>query len=135
MSGQLHPVPHRQSVIDGFGLPSKSWSDWFQKLYSLIGPDGMNNSIASSGYQRLPSGLIIQWGTSASLGSATTTGITFSKVFPNGCFQVILSIKDNPAGSTAATGHFGSGNYSATGFDLYNRTSASYAFNWLAVGN
>ena len=131
---QIHPVPHRQQIVDDQGNASKQWSDWFQKVYSFVGPDGWTKSHSSSGYQKLPSGLIIQWGVTASLSSASTTTITFPKVFPNSCLQVILGIKDNASGSTAATGHFGTGNYTATGFDAYNRTSAANVFNWFSVG-
>jgi len=92
------------------------------------------NSTAASGYQKLPSGLYIQWGVTASLSTATTTSISFPVAFPTACRQVVLGIQGNSASSTTATGHYGSGNYSTTAFDLYNRTSLSFTFNYLAVG-
>lgn len=131
---QLQPVPHKSEMVDSVGLPSRSWADWFQKIYSYLGPEAWVKAQSASGYQKLPSGLYIQWGVTASLSSGTTTTISLPKTFPNSCLQVILGIKDIPSGSTAATGHYGTGNYTADGFDLYNRTSAGYVFNWLAVG-
>jgi len=131
---QLQPVPHKEQLIDSFGLASRSWSDWFQKLYSFLGPESWIQNNSANGFQRLPSGLYLQWGVTGSLSTATTTTISLPKTFPNSCLQVIIGIKDIPSGSTAATGHYGTGNYTAGGFDLYNRTSDSYVFNWLAVG-
>lgn len=90
---------------------------------------------AASGYQKLGSGIYIQWGITTSLSSGTTTSISFPIAFPTACRQVIPGISGNSASSTAATGHIGTGNYSTTAFDLYNRTSLSYTFNWIAVGN
>ena len=55
-------------------------------------------SIANNGYQKLPSGLIIQWG---SLSTSNTNGtVTFPTAFPNACFSVVahdyaLIVSDN----------------------------------------
>jgi len=46
---------------------------------------GANQSLASSGYQKLPGGLIIQWG------SSTSTPIYFPISFPNACLQIVNS--------------------------------------------
>lgn len=52
-----------------------------------------SNSIAANGYQKLPSGLLIQWGvTPASSASANVT-VTFPIAFPNGC--VALTVSDS----------------------------------------
>lgn len=130
----LHPVPHNVVVLDDIGVPSKTWGDWFQKIYSLFGPDGWKKVTSASGYQKLPSGLYIQWGASASIPTASTASQTFPKAFPNACLQVVIGITGNTAVSSLATGHYGTGNYSATGFDIYNRTSQNYTFNYMAVG-
>lgn len=92
------------------------------------------SSKVASGYQKLPNGLYVQWGITASLSSATTTTITLPIAFPTACLQVVPGIRNNTATATTTTGHFGSGNYSTTGFDLYNRTSVALTFNWMAVG-
>lgn len=48
------------------------------------------SSLAANGYQKLPSGLIIQWGeVSQSSGTEGSTSITFPIAFPNACLQVI----------------------------------------------
>jgi hypothetical protein len=92
------------------------------------------SSKASSGYQKLASGLYVQWGVTGSLSSASTTSVTLPTAFPTACLQVLIGIQGNSASSTVATGHYGSGNYSTTAFDLYNRTSLAFTFNYFAVG-
>jgi len=50
------------------------------------------SSLAANGYQQLPNGLIIQWGTSAvaaTAGSSATT--TFPIAFPTACQSVVLT--------------------------------------------
>lgn len=58
---------------------------------------GANQSLAANGYQKLPGGLVLQWGTVAVgdtlAGTPGSTGtITFPTAFPTGCLQVILSL-------------------------------------------
>lgn len=48
---------------------------------------GSNQSMAASGYQKLPGGLIIQWGTMV-LSSATSVAITFPITFPNAVYGI-----------------------------------------------
>lgn len=91
-------------------------------------------SANASGYQKLPSGVYIQWGVTASLNSGTTTSISLPVAFPTSCLQVVTGIQGNSAVSTASTGQWGTGNYSTTAFDLYNRTSVALTFNYIAVG-
>jgi hypothetical protein len=59
-------------------------------IRSAIAFDGPNQSLASNGFQRLPGGLILQWGTVAvPSGSSEVTGtITFALPFPTGCVHI-----------------------------------------------
>lgn len=102
----------------------------FAKLLST----DWTNSKASSGYQKLASGLYLQWGVTSSLGSGTTTSISFPIAFPTACLQVLCGVRNNSAVATTTTGQWGNGNYSTSAFDLYNRTSGSLTFNYFAVG-
>lgn len=99
----------------------------------LLGTDWTNVTLGN-GFQKFPTGLYLQWGITGSLGSGTTTTIAFPIAFPTACKQVIPGISGNSASSTAATGHIGTGNYTTTGFDLYNRTSLTFTFNFMAIG-
>jgi hypothetical protein len=50
------------------------------------------SSISANGWQRLPSGLIMQWGTV--VGSSTT--VTFPIAFTTACFSVVATGQDTP---------------------------------------
>jgi hypothetical protein len=94
------------------------------------------SSKTANGYTKLPNGIYLQWGaTAAGIGTAGVGSIVFPLAFPTACLQVIASVRDNGSVGTGTTGQFGTGNYSTTGFDLYNRTSGSLNFNWFAIGH
>jgi hypothetical protein len=46
------------------------------------------SSLSNTGYQKLPSGLIIQWGTYNTPGTSTASSVTFPLAFPNAAFSV-----------------------------------------------
>lgn len=127
MAQDLAPVPQNTPMLDEMGLPVQAWSDWFRNLIP-------SSSKGVSGYTKLPGGLVVQWGITGSLSSATTTSTSFPLEFPTNCLQVWLGVRNNSAVATAATGTWGTGGYSATAFDLYNRASVALAFNWVAIG-
>ena len=52
---------------------------------------GSNQSLTSSGYQKLPGGLIIQWAAGAAAASGTSQTITFPISFPTSAYRVIAS--------------------------------------------
>lgn len=93
-----------------------------------------SNSQAVSGYQILPSGLIIQWGQSAA-GAASPVTVTFPITFPGACWNVIGTIYDdtNPA-STTLRRRTSSTPLSSATFFLNNGTSFT-SINWFAIGN
>jgi hypothetical protein len=127
MANDLPPVPQQAPMTDSSGNPTPIWSEWLRKLTG-------SSDKSASGYQKLPGGVIFQWGVTGSLSSATTTAVDFPIDFPTGCLQVISGVRDNSAVDTTATGQWGTGNYSVGGFDLYNRTSGARTFNWIAIG-
>ncbi len=56
-------------------------------------------SLVGSGYQKLPSGLYIQWGVATTASSAHV--VTFPIAFPNSCFVAIATPRNNPAVGTS----------------------------------
>jgi hypothetical protein len=101
---------------------------------------GSNQSLATNGYQKLPGGLILQWGETPhpNLGNSETTAVSFAIAFPNACRQVILSSTagnvtngaDEGARATLIT---------SSGFTVFSSwTSVSSTlgpYRWFAVGN
>ena len=93
-------------------------------------------SLSSNGYQKLPSGLIIQWGSvafPAGTGQAAGFAGTFSIAFPNSVFSLTASARHSPGigllyvdfpsfsttGFTANLAERGSGNAYSAGAILY----------------
>lgn len=89
----------------------------------------------AAGYQKLPSGLIIQWGSAtAGVGETGNTGnaINFSVSFPNICHQVVVSY-DNGGGKVIAGA---AGSFTKTNFLMRcDATSGVYVFRWFAIGS
>lgn len=71
---------------------NQGWNTWKQ----LVNKSDFVQSLATEGYQKLPSGLILQWGVTTSGTSGTET---FPIAFPNACFGVqITNNSTNNAG-------------------------------------
>ena len=88
-----------------------------------------NVSLAANGYQKLPSGLIIQWG--VYIKNATQSTITFPIVFPNACVSVHLT----PLYSAAVGNIPTLISISATGFvNSSGNYAATYRKPWFAIG-
>jgi len=73
---------------------------------------GANQSLGSTGWQRLPGGLILQWGSSAGGVDMPTPGVsinmTFPLAFPSACFQAV--------GTLLSTGGGGANGITASSF-------------------
>ncbi|WP_416052743.1 gp53-like domain-containing protein [Cupriavidus basilensis] len=113
---------------DTLTLESNGASGWYAVSGSAqLGSAAVfSASKAASGYQKLPSGLIVQWGqvTAVSAGTAATFPITF----PNGVFTVTV-------GSNSAASAYVWTNWPITtaGFTAYS-SSATAASTWVAFG-
>ncbi|MBN3818746.1 hypothetical protein G3N57_19950 [Paraburkholderia sp. Se-20369] len=90
-------------------------------------------SVSTSGYQKLPSGLIIQWGVCTPTPGADAA-VTFPIAFPSSVFSVSTA-----ASATSSQGGFS--NYNAisltgmyVGGYLYNGARAGYTCTWIAIG-
>ena len=92
------------------------------------------SSIASSGYQKLPSGLIIQWGqfTQADNGGAVAFTFTHPIAFPNAARQAFITVGNNITGGPIASAE-GLGATTTTGFTL--GPAASRVYRILIIGN
>lgn len=111
-----------------------------QNTATYAAASNWSNSQAASGYQKLPSGLYIQWGNFAT-GSVGATGaafgtLTFPNAFPTACFNVIF----NPSRSTNAfvyMGSYGAPTATTCSWFINNASGSSQSPNahWLAIGN
>ena len=92
---------------------------------------------STNGYQKLPSGLIIQWGQGGSSGTSYPNAtITFPLAFPNACLNASATIVGATAGSWSAQTTAGPSKTQAT-FTMSSGGAAAtgVAFNWIAIGS
>lgn len=87
-----------------------------------------SQSLAQTGYQTLPGGLILQWGRSTT--TANPSSVSFPIAFPNACFVVVPVTRRNAPFFQAVAVW----NESQNGFDSYH-DSAGVSFAWVAIGN
>lgn len=90
------------------------------------------SSLAASGYQKLPSGLIIQWGKSAAITNNVALAQTFAIAFPNACFSVSTALLI-PSGFGASLDIL---SITTTGFSVITGNQSmnpTYA-TWIAIG-
>ncbi|UUZ93259.1 tail fiber protein [Paenibacillus sp. P25] len=85
---------------------------------------GFASSLAQNGYQKLPSGLILQWGTVSIPNGGTNTNVNFPIAFPNSCFSAVATDSANAVYITYM---------SVNGITVYVG-SASTVVTWMAVG-
>lgn len=88
---------------------------------------GSNQSLAANGYQKLPGGLIIQWG-SQLVNASTSTNYSFPLTFPTGGLQIVASLAVGSQSTCNAS------IVSASQFSLENRHTAVQTIRWFASG-
>jgi len=90
-------------------------------------------STAANGYQKLPSGLIIQWGAfSPSSTPGAAVAVTFPITFPQACRALLPSVG---LFATTTTQSAWSDSLTTTGFNGRATAGSSYAVNFIAIGN
>lgn len=98
---------------------------------------GANQSLGASGYQKLPGGLILQWGSFLATPAGAGTAITFPIAFPSAVYNISSTLQ-NPSGSTA-TGTVQmpfilTTSIGLSGFTLQEGGSGSFTGYWFAIG-
>ena len=86
-------------------------------------------SLSSNGYQMLPSGLIIQWG-SLNVGPNSSATFTFPIAFPHAMLQLVLTQNE----TVPTTGAWGWGNNTSTQVGIYNGNSGSASVSIICIG-
>ncbi|HWK70049.1 MAG TPA: hypothetical protein VNS29_04325 [Burkholderiaceae bacterium] len=106
---------------DAVALTPKKLADAFK---------GGNQLLAAAGFQKIPGGLILQFG-QADGGASSSGTITFPTAFPNEC--LICLATDNAAIGTPALAVGTS--FTATNFTWQQASGSTIAaFNWFAIG-
>ncbi|MGE8065577.1 gp53-like domain-containing protein [Pseudomonas sp. NPDC089569] len=96
---------------------------------SMIFSSGQfGNSIAGTGYQKLPTGIILQWG-NFSVAGATSSTFTFPLAFPSGCASIVASV------GTSGTNQVNADSPSPSQYRIQNtHPTSAQAGSWFAIG-
>lgn len=121
---EIATAAEAQALTDGLRALTPS------KLNAAL--QGANQSLAGSGYQKLPGGLILQWGTwtpHATPGNAVA--VTFPIAFPTAVYSIVATVGGASIGTTLSAW---TDTTTGTGFNGRSNASASCGCYYLAFG-
>lgn len=98
----------------------------------LKGASVFGAALAANGYQKLPSGLIIQWGQTGAIPSGSQVTITLPISMPSALQRVFALCETSTSDTTPISG--GWSLVSTSQFILRNKSSAAAIFSWMAIG-
>ncbi|MNQ92849.1 hypothetical protein D3C85_1082870 [compost metagenome] len=117
-------------------VEAQAWSSNTTSLSPLRLNDafkGSNQSLTSSGFQKLPGGLIKQWGTTGTIAAGASLVVVFPVAFPSGAFVVNINGGSNTDSTTPVS--FAYSLIDNTSVTLRNRSTVGVTANWTAVGS
>ena len=98
----------------------------------LTGIFQQGQTLSTNGSQTFVGGLIIKWGTTASIAGNTTTAVSFPVAFPNSAYAVFTTkINSNIAEEFPMD----ASSLTVSGFDITNTGTASIASYYFAIGH
>ena len=103
---------------------------WASSALSSL--SAFDKSLTADGYQKLPGGLIMQWGTSGSISAIGSITVTLPIAFPSNFASVVVTAKNNASGSQEA--NINATQLSLSQFVINNRTQVTQTFSWIAIG-
>lgn len=92
---------------------------------------GSNQSLGASGWQKLPGGLIMQWG-SVQMYFKSTETVTYPIAFPSSTVNIQFTIQAGQLGNTE--GALAANTISTTGFLITSGMTGVFPVFWLAIG-
>ncbi len=95
--------------------------------------DEFGASLATNGHQKLPSGLIIQWGVSGNIAGGSSASILLPITFPNSFAQVVTGLVATVSSTSPYSG--GTNITSPSGFTLFNYSPNVASYRWVALGH
>lgn len=108
---------------------SSSWQV-FGGAGSLKFSPAFQKSFVANGYQKLPSGLIVQWGTGTTSGAGVAT-VTYPVAFPTACLNLACSARRASALSNSVGSN---GTFGASSSTVYAASATATGFDYLAIG-
>jgi hypothetical protein len=87
-------------------------------------------NLATSGYQKLANGLILQWGVVLDVPNNTPINVVFPITFPNICFTAVATLDS----TSDAVAPFVMNSVSPSGFIVTHTASLNRIIRWIAIG-
>lgn len=87
------------------------------------------NSGLTNGYQKMPSGIIVQWGVGTAFQAPGANGVSFPIAFPTNMFALTIGNANGSGDSFSAT------SVGLTGFNFQHSSSGSANAFFMAIGN
>jgi hypothetical protein len=94
-------------------------------------------SLSTSGYQKLPSGLIIQWGPVAQIAANSSVVVSFPIAYPNAALATVVTAGATASGSPVINGINGAGGGNAkANFQVWNSSASvvTQPGNFISIG-
>jgi hypothetical protein len=143
---KLTPPSSREPAVDPrTGTFSRTWITYFQQLFDRVGGiagelitlgdfRGDNQLLSENGFQRLPGGLVRQWGT-ATTDATGSVWVHFPTTFARQC----VSLQCQETGVESASGiTFAHSQLEKDAVTIHSSgvgtTNAAKRFNWEALG-
>lgn len=88
------------------------------------------NSQIQNGYQKLPSGMILQWGITSIISTGNSASVTMPTSFSSALYSAVAT----PASNSGAAGGWAIQFTGASTMNVYNNTGQNTNFLWFAIG-
>ena len=103
-------------------------------------PNGINAStdclLGANGYQKLPSGLIIQWGIAVSVTANSVYSVSYPVAFPSAICSLVATVQgDQTTSAISNLGSIKTNNIGNSSFTMvYSDDVTAQAIHWIAIG-
>lgn len=95
---------------------------------------GFAASVARPGYQKLPSGIIVQWGTTPASSSSAGVATSFPLAFPNTCWTVSIQVSASSNGFMASVETLSSTGFTSSMYSNNTTRAAGVTAYYIAIG-
>ena len=110
----------------------------FATLANIVTAINDAHTFTNNGYQRLPSGLILQWGITSTYMDISTAAIIFPIAFPTAALKVSVDIQNNGTVACFAIAVVQNNTITKTGFSVLGQEWSGVVqqvkYGWIAIG-
>jgi hypothetical protein len=108
-------------------------STWYRMLTGF-GGTAFGSSKSGTGYQKLPGGLIIQWGTTGVINSGSSLASSFAIAFPTAALAASVTFTNNGGGTGGAGSPFNYSGVSPSSITITNGGALGAQYSFIVIG-